>query len=216
MRVGILGSGLMGGKLGTLFARAGHEVVFSYARSKAKLNRLARDARGNARAGTPKEAAQGTDALLLAVHWSRIDDVLNQAGDMADKVIVSCSLPLNAANTELVLGHTTSGAEALAKKAPRAEVVSAFNNVPSEVLFGVFEARGKVIPPSMVYCGDTQVGKDIGATLIRDVGFDPIDAGPLRNARYTEPLAVLVAHLAYGGPEGPELAYRFERFGQRG
>jgi predicted dinucleotide-binding enzyme len=119
MRVGILGSGLMGGKLGTLFARAGHEVVFSYARSKEKLNRLARDARGNARAGTPREAAQGADALLLAVHWSLIDDVLNQAGDLAGKVIISCSLPLNAANTELVLGHTTSGAEALAKKGAR-------------------------------------------------------------------------------------------------
>ena len=216
MRVGILGSGLMGGKLGTLFARAGHEVVFSYARSKEKLNRLARDARGNARAGTPKEAAQGADALLLAVHWSRVDDVLNQAGDLTGKVIVSCSLPLNAANTELVLGHTTSGAEALAKKVPGAEVVAAFNNIPSEVLFGVFEARGKATPPSMVYCGDTQTGKDIAATLIRDVGFDPIDAGPLRIARYTEPFAVLVAQLAYGGKGGPELAYRFERFGQRG
>jgi len=215
MRVGILGSGLMGGKLGTLFARAGHEVVFSYARSKAKLNRLARDARGNARAGTPKEAAQRADALLLAVHWSRIDDVLNQAGDLAGKVIISCSLPLNAQNTELVLGHTTSGAEALAKKVPGAEVVAAFNNIPSEVLFGVFEARGKATPPSMVYCGDTQTGKDIAATLIRDVGFDPIDAGPLRMARYTEPLAVLVAQLAYGGKGGPELAYRFERFGNR-
>jgi predicted dinucleotide-binding enzyme len=56
MRVGILGSGLMGGKLGTLFARAGHEVVFSYARSKEKLNKLARDAQGNARAGTPGDA----------------------------------------------------------------------------------------------------------------------------------------------------------------
>ena len=109
----------------------------------------------------------------------------------------------------------TSGAEALAKKVPGAEVVSAINNIPSEVLFGVFEARGKATPPSMVYCGDTQVGKDIAATLIRDVGFDPIDAGPLRNARYTEPLAVLVAHLANGGTEGPELAYRFERFGRK-
>jgi predicted dinucleotide-binding enzyme len=58
MRVGILGSGLMGGKLGTLFARTGHEVVFSYARSKEKLNRLAREARGSARAGTPTEAAR--------------------------------------------------------------------------------------------------------------------------------------------------------------
>jgi predicted dinucleotide-binding enzyme len=78
MRVGILGSGLMGGKLGTLFARAGHEVVFTYARSEEKLNRLARDAGRNARAGTPAEAAREGDALLLAVHWSRMDDVLNR------------------------------------------------------------------------------------------------------------------------------------------
>jgi 8-hydroxy-5-deazaflavin:NADPH oxidoreductase len=212
MRVGILGSGLMGGKLGTLFARAGHEVVFSYARSQEKLNRLARDAGGKARAGTPREAAQGADALLLAVHWSRIDDVLKQAGDLSGKVIVSCSLPLDAANTELVLGHTTSGAEELAKKVPGAEVVSAFNNIPSEVLFGVFTARGKVTLPSMLYCGDEQHGKDVAATLIRDVGFEPIDVGPLRSARYTEPLAMIIAHLAYGGTEGPELAYRFERF----
>ena len=67
----------------------------------------------------------------------------------------------------------------------------------------------------MVYCGDTQAGKDVAALLIRDVGFDPIDAGALRMARYTEPLAVLVAHLAYGGTEDPELVYRFERFNQR-
>ena len=120
MRVGILGSGLMGGKLGTLFARVGHEVVFSYARSREKLNRFARDAGGNAQAGTPKEAAQGADALLLALHWSRIHDVLNQTGDLSGKVIISCSLPLNAANTELVLGRTTSGAEALVKMIPGA------------------------------------------------------------------------------------------------
>src|SRR5579863_7512962 len=94
MRIGILGSGLMGGKLGTLFARAGHEVVFSYARSKEKLNRLAREAEGNARAGTPGEAAEEADAVLLAVHWSRMDDVLNRAGGLSGKVIVTCSLPM--------------------------------------------------------------------------------------------------------------------------
>jgi hypothetical protein len=80
MRMGILGSGLMGGKLGTIFARAGHEVVFSYARTEQKLNRLARETNGRTRAGTPAEAAENADAILLAVHWSRIDDVLNQAG----------------------------------------------------------------------------------------------------------------------------------------
>ena len=114
MRVGILGSGLMGGKLGTLFARAGHEVVFSYARSEQKLKRLAREAQGGARAGTVAEAAREADALLLAVHWSRIDDVLKQAGGLSGKVVVSCSLPMNADDTDLVVAHTSSGAEELA------------------------------------------------------------------------------------------------------
>ena len=214
MRVGILGSGLMGGKLGTIFARAGHEVVFSYARRPEKLKGLARDAGGNARAGTPKEAAQKADALLLAVHWSRMDDVLAQAGDLSGKVIVSCSLPMNADDTDLLIAHTSSGAETLAKKVPKARVVSAFNTVPSEVLFDVFESRRKTNKPSLVYCGDNAKGKKTAARLISDVGFEAVDAGPLRIARYTEPFALLVAHLAYEGEEGPELAYRFERFGK--
>jgi len=212
MRIGILGSGLMGGKLGTIFARAGHEVVFSYARSEQKLKMLARDAKGKARAGTPREAAQEADAVLLAVHWSRIEDVLNQAGDLSGKVIVTCSLPMNDDNTELVVAHTSSGAEELAKMIPKARVVAAFNTVPSEVLFGVYEAKRKASRPSLVYCGDDESGKGVAAELIRDVGFNPVDAGPLRVARYTEPFALLVAQLAYEGKGDPELAYRFERF----
>ena len=213
MRIGILGSGLMGGKLGTLFARAGHHVVFSYARSERKLKRLAREAQPNARAGTPAEAARDADAVLLAVHWSRVDDVLKQAGNLSGKVIVSCSLPMNSDDTGLVVAHTSSGAEALAKKVPKARVVSAFGTVPSEVLFGVFEARRKARRPSLVYCGDDARSKKVAAGLIRDVGFDPVDAGPLRIARYTEPFTLLIAQLAYEGDGGPELAYRFERFG---
>ncbi len=209
MRIGILGSGLMGGKLGTIFARAGHEVVFSYARSRKKLERLARDAGGNARAGTPAEAARDADAVLLTVHWSRVDDVVKQAGDLSNKVIVSCSLPMNDDDTALVVGHRSSGAEKLARKLRKARIVSAFNTVPSEVLFGVFEARGKA-KPSLVYCGDDAGAKEVAARLIRDVGFDPVDAGPLKTARYTEPFALLVARLAYEGEGGPELAYRFE------
>src|SRR5207245_770863 len=205
MRVGILGSGLMGGKLGTIFARAGHDVVFSYARTSQKLKKLAREAKGKARAGTPAEAAEEADALLLAVHWSRVDDVLKQAGDVSGKVIVTCSLPMNADDTGLVIAHTSSGAEELAKKVPKARVVSAFNTVPSEVLFGVFEARRKARRPSLVYCGDDKKAKGVAVELIRDTGFDPVDAGPLRIARYTEPFALLVAQLAYEGDGGPEL-----------
>jgi len=216
MRVGILGSGLMGGKLGTIFARAGHDVVFSYARSEQKLKKLARDAKGRTRAGTPREAAQQADVILLAVHWSRIKDVLSQTGDLSGKVIITCSLPMNNDNTELVVAHTSSGAEELARMVPKALVVAAFNTIPSEVLFGVYESKRKARRPSLVYCGDDESGKGVATELIRDVGFDPLDAGPLRIARYTEPFALLVAHLAYEGDGGPELAYRFERFGTTG
>jgi 8-hydroxy-5-deazaflavin:NADPH oxidoreductase len=167
MRVGILGSGLMGGKLGTIFARAGHEVVFSYARSEQKLKTLARNAKGNATHGTPREAALEADAVVLAVHWSRMHDVLNQAGNLSGKAVVTCSL------------------------------------------------RRRGSRPSLVYCGDHAAGKEIASELIRDAGFEPVDAGPLRIARYTEPFALLIGELAYGGAGGPELAYRFERFGKR-
>jgi predicted dinucleotide-binding enzyme len=201
----------MGGKLGTIWARAGHQVVFSYARSEAKLKRLAREA--NARAGTPAEAARDADAVLLAVHWSRMDDVLEQAGDLSGRTVLTCSLPMNADDTALVVGFTSSGAEELARKVGRARVVSAFGTVPSEVLFPVFEARRRKRRPSLAYCGDDQASKEIAATLIRDVGFEPVDAGPLRMARNLEPFTLLIAQLAYEGDGRPELAYRFERFG---
>jgi 8-hydroxy-5-deazaflavin:NADPH oxidoreductase len=84
--------------------------------------------------------------------------------------------------------------------------------VPSEVLFGVFAARRRAKRPSLVYCGDDVRAKRTAARLIRDAGFDPVDAGPLRVSRYTEPFTLLIARLAYEGTGGPELAYRFERF----
>ncbi len=121
---------------------------------------------------------------------------------------------MNADNTELVVAHTSSGAEALAKMVPKARVVSAFNTVPSEVFFSVFDARRKGARPSLVYCGNDSSSKRIAAELIRDVGFDPVDAGPLWVSRYTEPFALLVGQLAYEGNGSPELAYRFERFGR--
>jgi 8-hydroxy-5-deazaflavin:NADPH oxidoreductase len=81
MRAGIPGSGLMGGKPWAIFARAGHEVMFSFARSRAKLDRLVSEAGGKVRAGTPAETVKQAEAVLLAAHWSRVDHVLAQAGD---------------------------------------------------------------------------------------------------------------------------------------
>jgi predicted dinucleotide-binding enzyme len=215
MRIGILGSGLMGGKLGTIFARAGHEVVFSYSHSPRKLKRLAREAGARAQAGTPREAAADADALLLAVHWSRVDDVLKKAGDLSGKVIVSCSLPMNRDDTRLVVARTSSGAEALARKVRKAHVVSAFGTVPSEVLFDVSKRRRRH-RPSLLYCGDDRDAKGVAARLIRDVGFEPVDAGALKIARYLEPFTMAMAELAYEGDDGPRIAYRIERFGKKG
>lgn len=214
MRIGILGSGLMGAKLGTLFARAGHDVVFSYSRNEANLQRLAREA--GARAGTPAEAARQADALLLAVHWSRVDDVLKQAGDVSGNVIVSCVLPMKADDSGLILGHTTSGAEALAKKLAGSPFVSAFGTVPSEVLFDVYESRDRPNRPSMLYCSDDVRAKEVAVPLIRDVGFDPVDLGPLKMARYAEPFSLLMGQLAYTGDGDPAVAYRFKRFAGSG
>jgi len=213
MRIGILGSGLMGGKLGTIFARAGHEVIFSYARDFAKLEQLAREAGGKASAGTPADAVRGADAVLLAVHWRRVNDVLAQAGALSGKIVLSCTLPMSADDSHLVLGHRTSGAETIAAKLPRAHVVSAFSATPSEVLFSVFERRHNKTRPDLIYCGDHKNAKATAARLIRDVGFNPVDLGRLELARYIEPFTLAVAELAYNG-DGPELAYRFERLGK--
>lgn len=212
MRIGVLGSGLMGGKLGTIFAWSGHDVVFSYSRSRQKLDGLARDAGETARVGTPAEAAKDADALLLAVHWTRVEDVLTQAGNLSGKTVLTCSLPMSKDDTRMVIGHTTSGAEALAAKVPRAHVVSAFSTVPSEVLFPVFEQRRNGSGPDLIYCGDNTGAKNAAAGLIRDAGFNPVDVGALSTARYVEPFSWVVALLAYNSSDNPALAYRFERF----
>ncbi len=101
------------------------------------------------------------------------------SGLMGGKIIVTCGLPMSADDTGLVIAHTSSGAEALAKRLKRAHVVSAFGTVPSEVLFDVFQGRRRARRPSLLHCGDHGGAKRVAARLIRDVGFDPIDAGPL-------------------------------------
>jgi predicted dinucleotide-binding enzyme len=212
MRIGVLGSGLMGSKLGSILARAGHDVVFSYSHSDEKLQRLADKAGAHARAGTPAEAVAGADAILLAVHWTRVDDVLSQTGTLSRKTVITCSLPMTKNDSRMVLGFSTSGAETLAAKIPQAHVVSAFSTAPSEVLFSVFERRREKTRPDLVYCGDNTHAKKTAATVIRSVGFHPVDLGELSMARYVEPFSLLLAQIAYDSSSSPALGYRFERF----
>jgi hypothetical protein len=116
---------------------------------------------------------------------------------------------MNEDDTDLVVAHTSSGAEELERKLPDARIVGAFGTVPSEVLFDVFARRRRRVRPSLIYYGDDRRAKKVAVTLIGDAGFDPVDAGPLRSARYAEPFTMLIAHLAYETKGGPELAYQF-------
>ncbi|WP_226623558.1 NADPH-dependent F420 reductase [Alloyangia pacifica] len=209
MKIGIFGSGLMGGKLGTLWAASGHDVTFAYARSASKLERLAQDS--GAAHGSVAEAVEGADALLLAVHWSRVGDVLDQAGDLAGKIVLNCCVPLDAANRDLVVGTTSSGAEELAKMRPEARWVSCFNTTPSESFAPVFARKGQAPAPQVFIYGDDSGAKDIAGQLIRDIGFEPLDTGGLRNGRYIEPFAMATVELAYVQPGGPALTYRFTK-----
>jgi len=212
MKIGILGSGLMGANIGTVFAQLGHEVIFSYSRNMQKLQSIATNAGPSARTGTPQQAVEQSDIIVLAVHWSRLEDALEQAGNMAGKIILSCTNPLNLANTELVIAHTDSGAESIARKLPKSHVVAAFQATPSEVLQDVFEGRMTLPRPSMVYCGDDETSKQYIHTLLLEFGFEPIDAGPLKLARYIEPFAMLATALAYGTDQGPQWVYNFRRY----
>ena len=141
----------------------------------------------------------------------RTDNVLAQAGNLADKTVVTCSLPMTDDDTALAVAHTYSGAEALADKIPDARVVSAFSTTPSEVLSGVFESKDKTPRPTLVYCGNDARAKRKVAGLISDLGFEPLDVGELQSARYIEPFSLLIARIAYEREGGPEVSYRIQR-----
>lgn len=209
MKIAILGSGLMGAKLGTLWARTGHDVTFSYSRSPGKLERLARDCGGAH--GTVAEAIVGADAILLSVHWSRIGDVLDQAGEMAGQVVINCCVPLDETNTDIVVGMTTSGAEELARMRPRARWVATLNTSPSECFAPVFARRHLDPSPHILVYGDDPAAKDLAGDLVREIGFEPLDAGGLRTGRFVEPFAMVTAELAYNQPGGAALTYHFKK-----
>jgi predicted dinucleotide-binding enzyme len=120
---------------------------------------------------------------------------------------------MDTGNTKLIIATPLRGRRICKESSTDAGCIG-FNTVPSAGLFGVFETRLKSTRPSLVYCGNDKRAKDVTARLIRDSGFDPLDAGPLQTARYTEPVALLVGQLAYEGNGRPELAYRFERLGK--
>jgi predicted dinucleotide-binding enzyme len=205
MKIGIIGAGRMGRALGRRWAKAGHEVAISFSRDQKKLERVAREMGKGVRAATPAEAASSADAILVAVHWSTLDEALGQAGSLAAKVVLTCTLPMSEDDSELVIGHDNSGAEELARRSG-ASVVAIFDTITSELIND--HARVARVKPDVVYCGDDAQAKEIAAGLARDARFSPYDAGELRIARYLEPFGLLVAQLAYEQELGETMGYR--------
>ena len=209
MRIAVLGSGRMGGALGGLWADAGHAVTFSFSRDQAKLERLASTHGPRARAASPADAVRHADVALLAVLWQQVPRVLRAVGSLRGKVLIDCTNPLTRSDDALAVGHRTSGAEIIARRARGAFVVKAFNTVPSELL----RAGTRVLreQPEVCYCSDEPRARRVVARLIRDLGYEPLDCGALANARYLEPLAMLVGELAYNQGRRPEVGLRFLR-----
>ena len=213
MRIAILGSGTMGSVLGRLFASAGHSVTYSFSRDPRKLARLAKSSGPRARAASPADAVRDADVVVLTVLWRHVSGVLRSAGNLRGKVLIDCTNPLTPSDDALAVGHRTSGAEIIARRARGARVVKAFNTIPAELL----GAGVDVLPeqPAVCYCGDDASAKRVTARIIRQLGFEPVDCGALMNARYLEPLAMLVGELAYNQGKRPEVGLRFLRRGRR-
>ncbi len=192
MRIGIIGSGKMGAGLGRLWAKHGHYVMFSYSRRPEKLQELVQEIGSHAWSGTPLEAVRFGDVLLLA-------------GPLDGKIVLSCVNPVGPLGLEV--GLTSSAAEEISKLAPGVIVIEAFNTI----FAGILHSRAHLFgnnTPTVFYCGDDLNAKTKAAGLIGDAGLHPVDAGPLQNARYIEPLAMLMMELGYSQRLGPDIAIR--------
>ena len=193
MNIGIIGTGNMGGTIGKGWAAAGHKVLFG-SRAPKKGAELAKSAGPNAKSGSYREAAEFGEVVLLATPWHSTPEAIKAAGSFSGKILIDCSNPLLQDLSGLALGFETSAGEEVAKWTPGSQVVKAFNTIGSAHIanpkFGSQNADG-------YYCGDDEASKKVAAQLIGDLYLDPVDCGPLQNARLLEPLAFLWVYLAF-------------------
>lgn len=209
MNIAVIGCGKMGSGLGKIWAQKGHRVTFSFSRDMQKLKKFA-DSLPNAQAATPAEAVKQSDVVLLSVRWPNVEEAIGAAGTLEGKIVIDCTNPIKPDLSGLEIGHTTSAAEKIAEMSKGASVVKAFNTAFSEIYHSRSRLSGTRIT-TMFYCGEDTKAKETVAQLIREVGFEPIDCGPLIIARYLEPLAMLMVQLAYGQGMGNRLSLSLVR-----
>lgn len=210
MNIGIMGTGSMGAGLGRLWAELGHRVMLG-SHEPERANALAASFGVTAVGGSVSEAARFGEVLVLAVPWQAVPAVLKEASPLLGTILLDVTNPLRTDGPGLAIGHTTSGAEEIAKLAPDARVVKAFNHVYWKNL----DSRKFMTQrPTLFYCGDDAAAKRVAAQLGQDLGFEPIDAGPLTSARYLEPLAALWIELANYRGLGPDITFGLLRAGE--
>jgi 8-hydroxy-5-deazaflavin:NADPH oxidoreductase len=207
MRIAIIGMGNVGGALGGRWAAAGHEVVFG-ARDPKDAKTIAEAKAAKAGVASVADAAGKGEVVVLAVPWKAVPDALASAGDLKGKVVLDCTNPLTADLSGLELGTTTSAGEEVARRAPGAQVVKIFNTTGAGNMANPDYGGPK---PTMLYAGDDAGAKGVAARLASDIGFDPVDVGPLRAARLLEPFALTWITLAIQQKLGPDFVFQILR-----
>ena len=207
MKIGIIGAGNVGGTLGRILTQKGHEIVFGVRDPQSSKVQSAVDSTGGkALAASVQEAASHGEVLILATPWNATQEAIASSGNLTGKIIIDATNPIEMTPAGLAagltIGYTTSAAEEIAKWAPGALVVKAFNNIGASCFenlqFGSQTATAFI-------CGDDLEAKKIVTNVAQDIGFEVIDAGDLKQARLLEPLGMLWIHLAYSGT-GQEFA----------
>jgi len=190
-KIAILGKGNVGGALARGLARS-YSHVQSVGHDQA----------------AQRQAATQAEVVILAVPFPALDDVVKNLGASLDgKVVVDATNALDA-SMNLALGYSTSGAEELQKKLPRARVVKAFNTVFAQHMNSGMAGS---TPLTALVSGDDAAAKQTVMTLAQDIGFETVDAGPLKNARLLEPVGYLNIQLGYVLGLGTQIGFKLVR-----
>ena len=206
MRIAILGTGSVGAALGSRWTQAGHAVMFGSRQPLSeKVLEVVEQCGPKARALAHAEAVADAEAIVLAVPWRATRQTLGELGDLRGRPLIDCTNPLLPDLSGIELGHSTSAAEQIAAWSPSARVVKAFNTASVKAML---DPRFGEQRATMFYCGDDAAAKTVVHQLIADIGFEPVDAGPLTSARYLEPLAMLYIHLAFRQGWGSNCAFK--------
>ncbi len=213
MRLGFIGSGKVGSALGAWAAKAGYEVPFT-AKDENHAREAARKAGHGAKALPLRDLVDESDLILLTLPYGEVKKALQPVqAHLARKTVVDVTNPITPDHKSLLIGHTTSGAEEIAKVLDESYVVKAFNAVFAEVYASQNpKIDGQTI--SIILAGDDTEAKQEVKELIVKLGFDAVDAGPLQSARYLEPLSLLNIHLGRVEGLGTEIGFALLRHGR--